>query len=179
MMMEEKGNSRSESLEDDNVMTVIRYPHTQADVDKIYRKKDANRTTVPQMIRSKCTCSAKNVGKYLLSLVPIVTVVRTYKMQFVLGDLLSGVSAACLHFPQGLAFGLLASLAPSYGLYTSFFPVLFYLIFGSSQHISIGTKCRHCALHIRTRQRKRARSHFAYKQQYDCQYVLNWRHINR
>ena len=55
------------------------------------------------------------------------------------GDIIGGISSACLHFPQGLAYGILCSLTPAQGLYTSFFPVLFYMIFGASQHMSIGT----------------------------------------
>lgn len=52
---------------------------------------------------------------------------------------MSGVSVACLHFPQGLAYGLLASLTPVEGLYSSFFPIMFYTIFGTSQHMSFAT----------------------------------------
>lgn len=62
-----------------------------------------------------------------------------YTSVFVTGDLMSGVSVACLHFPQGLAYGLLASLSPVQGLYTSFFPVLFYTVFGTCQHMAFGT----------------------------------------
>jgi high affinity sulfate transporter 1 len=52
---------------------------------------------------------------------------------------MGGISVACLHFPQGLAYGLLASLTPVEGLYSSFFPILFYTIFGTSQHMSFAT----------------------------------------
>ena len=38
----------------------------------------------------------------------------------------------------GLAFSLLASLPPSYGLYTAFFPMIVYFFLGTSRHISIG-----------------------------------------
>ena len=59
--------------------------------------------------------------------------------QWVLPDIISGLSAGFIHLPQGLGFGILASLAPVYGLYTTFFPILTYLLFGTSPHISMGT----------------------------------------
>ncbi|RNA22168.1 sulfate transporter-like, partial [Brachionus plicatilis] len=38
-----------------------------------------------------------------------------------------------------MGYALLASLAPIYGLYTSFFPVLIYFFLGSSKQLSMGT----------------------------------------
>ena len=38
----------------------------------------------------------------------------------------------------GIGFALLAFLPPSYGLYSSFIPVLLYSVFGTSKHLSVG-----------------------------------------
>ena len=44
-----------------------------------------------------------------------------------------------MHIPAGLAYGALTSLNPVHGLYTSLFPNITYVLFGSSRHMSVGT----------------------------------------
>jgi MFS superfamily sulfate permease-like transporter len=44
-----------------------------------------------------------------------------------------------MHIPYGLCYALIANVSPTFGMYTSFFPVLAYFIFGSSRHLSLGT----------------------------------------
>lgn len=39
----------------------------------------------------------------------------------------------------GMAYGLLAGVTPSSGLYMAFFPTIVYFLFGTSRHISVGT----------------------------------------
>ncbi|ELK24998.1 Cadherin EGF LAG seven-pass G-type receptor 3 [Myotis davidii] len=46
-------------------------------------------------------------------------------------------SERLLSHPKGLAYALLAGLPPVYGLYSSFYPVFIYFLFGTSRHISL------------------------------------------
>ncbi|XP_061816683.1 chloride anion exchanger-like [Nerophis lumbriciformis] len=91
-------------------------------------------------IKDFLTWDTKRLKNATLSLFPVVSWMRTYRIrQWLLGDVVSGVSTGLVAIMQGLAFSLLASLPPSYGLYTAFFPVLAYFFLGTSKHISVGS----------------------------------------
>lgn len=73
-------------------------------------------------------------------LVPVTLWLPKYNYRKSLfGDVASGITVAVMHIPQGMAYGILASVPPQVGLYMAFFPVLAYFVFGTSRHISMGT----------------------------------------
>lgn len=64
---------------------------------------------------------------------------KKYKWKESIGpDMISGVTVAIMHIPQGMAYALLGNLPPVVGIYMAFFPVLAYFFFGTSKHVSMG-----------------------------------------
>ncbi|XP_059607862.1 solute carrier family 26 member 10-like isoform X2 [Phlebotomus argentipes] len=86
--------------------------------------------------------NAKQVDFFrsLLSVIPIMDWGRSYSLRQDLPlDLISGCTVAVMHIPQGMGYALLANVPAIMGIYTAFFPVLIYFLFGTSRHNSMGT----------------------------------------
>lgn len=65
--------------------------------------------------------------------------VPNYKMNFLTGDIISGITVSMIRLPQGLAYGLLAGLAPINGIYLEFFQCIMYSFLSTVPQNSVGT----------------------------------------
>jgi sodium-independent sulfate anion transporter 11 len=75
---------------------------------------------------------------YLRSLFPFTRWIMRYNTQWLIGDLVAGITVGAVVVPQSMAYAKLAELPPEYGLYSSFMGVLIYWFFATSKDITIG-----------------------------------------
>ncbi|XP_063786090.1 sulfate transporter-like [Pseudophryne corroboree] len=87
-----------------------------------------------------CTSSPRKFVRYCFELFPVLTWLPQYKIkEYLLGDIVSGIIVGIVTIPQAIAYSLLASQAPIYGLYTNFFCCIIYFFMASSHHNCVGT----------------------------------------
>uniref|UniRef100_A0A8C5LJT7 Solute carrier family 26, member 3 n=1 Tax=Jaculus jaculus TaxID=51337 RepID=A0A8C5LJT7_JACJA len=104
-----------------------------------YKKRQRHHKTVLDHLKVCCSCSTQKAKKIALSLFPVASWLPAYKLKdWLLSDIVSGISTGLVAVLQGLAFALLVNIPPGYGLYAAFFPVLTYFFLGTSRHISVG-----------------------------------------
>ncbi|XP_067834161.1 chloride anion exchanger-like, partial [Heptranchias perlo] len=84
-------------------------------------------------------CSTAKAKKIVVTFFPVVSWLPAYNVkEWLLSDIVSGVSTGLVSVLQGLAFALLVSVPAGYGLYSAFFPILTYFLLGTSKHLSVG-----------------------------------------
>ncbi|XP_044153693.1 pendrin-like [Bufo gargarizans] len=102
-------------------------------------KKEILRKTYCERLKNSCSCSGRRVFLVIKSIFPILDWLPKYRWkEWIISDIISGVSTGLVSTLQGLSFALLASVPVAYGLYSAFFPVLVYCFLGTSKHLSIG-----------------------------------------
>ncbi|XP_076547004.1 prestin isoform X2 [Osmia lignaria lignaria] len=81
-----------------------------------------------------------NWKSYFMSAIPTISWLKKYRWkENIISDIISGLTVAIMHIPQGMAYALLGNVPPVVGIYMAFFPVLVYFFFGTSRHVSMGT----------------------------------------
>ncbi|KAI1504435.1 sulfate permease [Biscogniauxia marginata] len=82
--------------------------------------------------------SGRDVINYVKSLFPFLSWIGFYNLQWLIGDLVAGITIGAIVVPQGMAYAKLANLPVQFGLYSSFMGVLIYWFFATSKDITIG-----------------------------------------
>ncbi|XP_019402087.1 PREDICTED: solute carrier family 26 member 9 [Crocodylus porosus] len=107
--------------------------------DEEFEKKSRS-YPLGEKLKNLFRCSSSRCKIILYSLFPILVWLPKYKIKdYILPDVLGGLSAGTIQVPQGMAFALLASLPPVNGLYSSFFPLITYFILGGIHQMVPGT----------------------------------------
>lgn len=70
--------------------------------------------------------------------IPILDWLPDYKKENFQGDLSAGITVGIMLIPQGMAYAMLAGLAPVHGLYAVTVPLILYAIFGTSRQLAVG-----------------------------------------
>ncbi|CAH0696738.1 unnamed protein product [Spodoptera exigua] len=125
-------------------LNVVRRVYQQETLNKDADYKLPERTASERFRKVVRNCG---FGDCLLNSIPIIKWLPQYSCQkYMLGDLIAGATTAVMHIPQGMAYALLAEVPPIVGLYMAFFPVLIYVLLGTSPHVSMGTFAVACLM---------------------------------
>ncbi|XP_066283849.1 prestin-like [Branchiostoma lanceolatum] len=124
--------------------TTVYVPPEHSRIKYDQTTNDSSQSTVQEkLVRSlkkTCTCNKDKAKKFLFTILPILSWLPKYRIrENIVGDVVSGITVGIMRIPQGMAYALLASVPPIFGLYSSFFPGLIYAILGTSKNLPYGT----------------------------------------
>ncbi|XP_072931637.1 sodium-independent sulfate anion transporter-like isoform X2 [Epargyreus clarus] len=69
---------------------------------------------------------------------PITIWLPKYSVECLLRDMIAGITVGLTSIPQGIAYAMVAGLPPQVGLYSSIFPGVVYMLFGSCKDVTVG-----------------------------------------
>lgn len=81
---------------------------------------------------------AMNIIESFHKVVPITEWLPKYKLAYLRGDIIAGITLAFFVIPVSMAYATLAGLPPQTGIYCYLFAGLLYMLFGTSRQLAIG-----------------------------------------
>ncbi|RWS23245.1 solute carrier family 26 member 6-like protein [Leptotrombidium deliense] len=89
--------------------------------------------------RVKQSCDVQRWKNGIRNILPIIDWLPQYNVkQNLLSDIITGITVAVFQVPQSMGYCLIAHLPPVHGLYTAFFPSMFFSLFATSRHTAVG-----------------------------------------
>ncbi len=76
--------------------------------------------------------------KKLPSLIPVTEWARSYNKEWLRPDIIAGITVGAFTIPEAMAYVSLAGMPPEIGLYSAMVGLLVYMVFGTSNQLSIG-----------------------------------------
>lgn len=114
-------------------------PYKQSEFDEVYHHTEYKKKHLSENLKNKLKSKFKIIN-ILFSLFPILEWLPNYKWKTdFANDVMSGITVAVLHIPQGMAYSSLGAVPPIVGIYMAVFPVIIYMCMATSRHTSMGT----------------------------------------
>ncbi|XP_068181020.1 sulfate transporter [Antennarius striatus] len=113
--------------------------HQPLILERVVKEPRSWRAVACHRLQRACVCTTERAKAKILGFAPILKWLPRYQLrEWLLGDAMSGLIVGILLVPQSIAYSLLASQDPIYGLYTSFFASIIYAVLGTSKQMSVG-----------------------------------------
>ncbi|EST04846.1 STAS domain protein [Kalmanozyma brasiliensis GHG001] len=108
-----------------------------------YNNNEMNRLGVPVVSSRDWLANifghpGSSAAHYFDSLFPFRKWIGSYNTQWLIGDIIAGITVALVVVPQSMSYAKLAGLNAEFGLYSSFVGVMIYAIFATSKDVTIG-----------------------------------------
>lgn len=118
-------------------------PQTEETFRLAYEFQPSPKPRFWKIVKKECLCTRETLS----NMFPIGRWITKYNVkENILSDIIAGVTVAIMHIPHGLAYSQLGGVPPVVGLYMAVFPLIPYVILGTSNHISLGTFAVICAM---------------------------------